>query len=69
MRPPVAPSARPECDCSVGQEGGQAVWRLVADVGPEELVRCIDFRYITDCVTAEEALAMLEANDEARLLH
>ncbi len=35
------------------------VWQLVADMRPEELVRCIDFRYITDCITADEALAML----------
>ena len=38
---------------------GKPVWRLVADMSPEELVRCIDFRYITDCITPGEALAML----------
>ena len=38
---------------------GKPVWKLVADMSPEELVRCIDFRYITDCITPEEALAML----------
>lgn len=38
---------------------GKPVWKLVADMSPEELVRCIDFRYITDCVTPDEALAML----------
>ncbi|KAL7274841.1 L-galactonate dehydratase [Rhizina undulata] len=36
------------------------VWRLVADFTPEEFVRCIDFRYITDAITPEEALAMLK---------
>ncbi|MDO5103523.1 MAG: L-fuconate dehydratase [Lautropia sp.] len=35
------------------------VWQLVADMSPEELVRLIDFRYITDCITPEEALALL----------
>jgi L-fuconate dehydratase len=35
------------------------VWRLICDLTPEELVRCIDFRYITDCITPDEALAML----------
>ena len=39
---------------------GKPVWRLVADMAPEELVRLIDFRYITDCITPEEALALLE---------
>lgn len=38
---------------------GKPVWKLVADMSPEELVRCIDFRYITDCITSDEALAML----------
>jgi L-fuconate dehydratase len=38
---------------------GKPVWRLVADMSPEELVRCIDFRYITDCITPDEALAFL----------
>ncbi|PWK76107.1 L-fuconate dehydratase [Aminobacter sp. AP02] len=38
---------------------GKPVWKLVTDMSPEELVRCIDFRYITDCITPDEALAML----------
>ncbi|WP_295813261.1 L-fuconate dehydratase [uncultured Nitratireductor sp.] len=40
---------------------GKPVWRLVAEMSPEELVRCIDFRYITDCITPEEALTFLRA--------
>ena len=38
---------------------GKPVWRLVAEMSPAELVRCIDFRYITDCITPDEALALL----------
>jgi len=38
---------------------GKPVWQLVADMSPEELVRCIDFRYITDCITPAEALTFL----------
>ena len=38
---------------------GKPVWQLVADMSPEELVRCIDFRYITDCITPDEALTLL----------
>lgn len=38
---------------------GKPVWQLVADMSPEELVRLIDFRYISDCITPEEALALL----------
>lgn len=38
---------------------GVPVWKLVARMSPEELVKLIDFRYITDCITPEEALALL----------
>jgi len=50
---------------------GKPVWRLVADMSPEELVRCIDFRYITDCITPEEALALLgrAAEGKAERIH
>ncbi|WLS79857.1 L-fuconate dehydratase [Erwinia pyri] len=49
---------------------GKPLWRLVADMSPEELVRCIDFRYLTDCITPEEALTLLRQradNKEQRL--
>lgn len=36
------------------------VWRIVAEMTPEEVVRCIDFRYITDALTPEEAIALLK---------
>lgn len=38
---------------------GKPVWRIVAEMSPEELVKCIDFRYITDAITPEEAVQML----------
>ncbi len=46
---------------------GKPVWKLVADMSPAELVRCIDFRYITDCITPDEALKLLteRANGKA----
>ncbi|MEC4815815.1 MAG: L-fuconate dehydratase [Scytonema sp. PMC 1069.18] len=36
------------------------LWRLLSDMSPEELVRCIDFRYITDALTPQEALGILK---------
>jgi L-fuconate dehydratase len=45
-----------------GKVAGKPVWRLVADMTPEEFVSLIDFRYITDALTKEEALAILRAN-------
>lgn len=41
---------------------GKPVWKLLAGMSPEELVQCIDFRYITDALTPEEALAILHGN-------
>ena len=38
---------------------GKPVWQLVADMTPEEIVRLIDFRYLTDCITPDWALDFL----------
>ncbi|HET7037248.1 MAG TPA: L-fuconate dehydratase [Thermomicrobiaceae bacterium] len=38
---------------------GKPLWKLLADMTPEELVACVPFRYITDALTPEEALALL----------
>ena len=48
------------------KSAGKPVWQLVADMSPEELVRCIDFRYITDCITPEEALQLLTRAAEGK---
>jgi L-fuconate dehydratase len=42
------------------------LWKLLADMSPEELVRCIDFRYITDALTPDEALSILRTNAPTR---
>ena len=38
---------------------GKPLWKLLADMTPEELVACVDFRYITDALTPDEALDLL----------
>lgn len=45
---------------------GKPMWRLVADLTPEEFVRLIDFRYLTDALTAHEALAILESQASSK---
>jgi L-fuconate dehydratase len=35
------------------------LWKLLADMSPAEIVSCIDFTYITDAITPNEALALL----------
>ena len=45
---------------------GKPVWRLVADMTPEELVRTIDFRYLTDAITPDDALTLLTKRAEGK---
>ena len=40
---------------------GKPVWKLVADLTPEQLVCVLDFRHIEDVLTPGEALAILQA--------
>ncbi len=43
-----------------GKAEGKPVWKLLADMTPAELVSCIDFHHMTDALTHEEALSILE---------
>ncbi|MCX4678360.1 fuconate dehydratase [Streptomyces sp. NBC_01433] len=45
---------------------GLPVWRFLAAMTPEELVSLVDFRYLTDALTPEEALAILRAAEPGR---
>jgi L-fuconate dehydratase len=42
---------------------GKPLWKLLADMSPEQLVACIDFRYIEDALTPDEALEILRRNE------
>jgi L-fuconate dehydratase len=42
------------------KSAGKPLWRLVSDMTPEQFVRCIDFRYLTDCITPAESLGLLQ---------
>ena len=42
------------------------VWKLLVDMTPEEIIRCIDFRYLTDALTPEEALNILKQNEPTK---
>ena len=56
------------------KRAGLPLWRLLARMTPEELVGLVDFRYLTDALTPDEALEILRraepgrAEREARLL-
>ena len=45
---------------------GKPVWKLLSDMSPEEIVRCVDFRYITDALTPDEALELLRRQAPTR---
>src|SRR5919199_1589279 len=45
---------------------GKPLWRLLSDLSPEELVALVDFRYLTDALTPEEALEILRRAQSGR---
>ncbi len=45
---------------------GKPLWKLLVDLPPERLVACIDFRYIDDALTPDEALAILRRNEATK---
>ena len=57
-----------------GKSEKKPVWKLLADMTPAQLVSCIDFHHITDALTPDEAVSILErhaptkASREAELL-
>ncbi len=45
---------------------GKPLWKLLTDMSPEALVRCIDFRYLTDALTPAEAVEILRRLEPGR---
>ena len=45
---------------------GKPVWQLVTGMTSDEIVRCIDFRYLTNALTPGEACEILERTREGR---
>ena len=45
---------------------GKPVWRLLSDMTPEEFVRCLDFRYVSDAITEDAALEIVHRNADTR---
>jgi L-fuconate dehydratase len=48
------------------RRAGKPLWKLLADMSPDELVAQIDFRYLRDALTEKEALALLTAGVAGR---
>ena len=45
---------------------GKPLWKLLADFEPERIVRSIDFKYIEDAITPDEALDLLRTRNASQ---
>lgn len=43
----------------LAKRAGKPVWRLVAEMSPQDIADIIDYRYLTDVLTREEAIELL----------
>jgi L-fuconate dehydratase len=48
------------------KRAGQPLWQVLAEMTPEQLVDLVDFRYLTDALTRDEALAILGQREPTR---
>jgi L-fuconate dehydratase len=48
------------------RRAGKPLWRLLGDLSPEQLVSLVDFRYLRDALTPDEALDILRRGGEGR---
>lgn len=45
---------------------GKPLWKLVTEMSPEQFISCVDFSYIADVLTPDEALKILMAKAESK---
>ncbi len=48
------------------KRAGKPVWQFLAEMPPEDLVRMVDYRYLTDALTPEESLDILRRAEPGR---
>jgi L-fuconate dehydratase len=48
------------------KQARRPVWKLLADMTPQQVVDCIDFTYITDALSPDEAVEMLERQQKLK---
>lgn len=48
------------------KRAGKPVWQLLSEMTPEEIVALVDFRYLTDALTPDDALAILRRAEPTR---
>lgn len=52
----------------VAKDEGKPLWEVLSDMSPEEIVSLVDFRYIRDVLTPEEALEILRKAEPTKAL-
>ena len=50
----------------LSRRAGLPLWKYMASLSPAQLVGCVDFRYLTDALTPDEALEILERSEPFR---
>lgn len=50
----------------LARQAGKPVWQLISDMTPEQIADIVDYRYITDVLTRNEAVAILTKASEGR---
>jgi L-fuconate dehydratase len=48
------------------KQAGKPVWRLVADMSPEKIADIVDYRYLTDALTRDEAVEILRKAESGK---
>jgi L-fuconate dehydratase len=49
-----------------GKVAGKPVWKLLAEMSPEQIADLVDWRYLTDALTEREAVDLLRAAEQGR---
>jgi L-fuconate dehydratase len=49
------------------KRAGKPLWKLLADLSPQEVVGIVDFRYLSDALTPSEALDLLQAQVDGKV--
>src|SRR5690606_34052433 len=50
----------------LARQAGKPLWLLIGELTPEQIVSCIDFRYLTYAITPKQALALLTERAEGK---
>ncbi|UHS57841.1 L-fuconate dehydratase [Agrobacterium vaccinii] len=50
----------------LAKKAGKPVWQLVADMSPEQIADIVDYRYLTDVLTRDDALTILKKAESGK---